>query len=202
MKLTRHMKRFAVVMSVALVAIGALAGAALATDPLPGDAVLGTGDFSSTSVSPGIFGGTLLGHNQVLEADGTGGHTAFGGFVVTDARGTGAGWNVTIKATQFDNGIVGEGNHKLALGSLTVPLLAVEGNTDSSALPGSLHAAAPVDLAENAGVVMAACNADGQGMGIYTFSAKDSVPWELALKAHDYAGTYHSTVTTTLAPAL
>ena len=45
---------------------------------------------------------------------------------------------------------------------------------------------------------MVACSTGGQGMGTYDFtSAADH--WELALTADEYAGTYNSTVTTTLA---
>ena len=47
---------------------------------------------------------------------------------------------------------------------------------------------------------MAACSANGQGMGTYNFTAAAAVhPWKLALTADEYAGTYNSTITTTLA---
>jgi hypothetical protein len=36
-------------------------------------------------------------------------------------------------------------------------------------------------------------------MGTYNFTAAASAPWTLALTADEYAGTYNSTVTTTLA---
>ncbi len=79
-----------------------------------------------------------------------------------------------------------------------MPLLAVaRADTGSSDVPGTLHAAATIDTG-GAGVVMAACYANGQGMGTYDFTA-DHASWKLALTADEYAGTYSSTVTTTLA---
>ena len=47
-----------------------------------------------------------------------------------------------------------------------------------------------------AGVVMAACTL-GQGMGTYDFT--NAASWTLAVPANAFAGTYTSTVTTTLA---
>jgi hypothetical protein len=184
MKGTRQIKRFGAVMAVALVAIGALAGAALAG---PGDAVLTGGTLSATSVTAGTFAGTLTGAALTLES------TDFGGFVVTDPRGTGGGWSITMSATQFSSG-----DHQIPTGSLQMPQLAVDGNTGSSDDPGALRAATVIDGGD---VVMANCTAAGQGMGIYTFSAADSAPWELSLAANQYAGTYNSTVTTTLGTA-
>src|SRR5680860_1089813 len=55
------------------------------------------------------------------------------------------------------------------------------------------------DDAGAAGVVMAECDAHGQGMGTYDFTAAGSVPWKLAITADEYAGTYYSTVATTVA---
>jgi len=45
---------------------------------------------------------------------------------------------------------------------------------------------------------MAECDAHGQGMGTYDFTAS-STAWKLALTADEYAGTYYSTVATTVA---
>lgn len=162
-------------------------------------ALISGGEFSSTSVIAGTFGGTLTGTSSVLRASTDFGGSPFSGFVVTDARGTGVGWSVTMKATQFDNGVAGAGHHVIALGSLTMPQLAVHGNSGSSEVPGDLHDATAIDLGLTDGVVMARTTTSGQGMGIYTFTSAGAAPWELALTADDYAGTYHSTVTTTLA---
>ena len=102
-----------------------------------------------------------------------------------------------MQATVFDNATVA--GKDLVANSLTMPLLAVaKADAGSSDVPGTLHAAATIDTGV-AGVVMAACSANGQGMGTYDFTAAESVPWKLALTADEYAGTYNSTVTTTLA---
>lgn len=191
MKSSRYIKRFGIVIAVALVAIGALAGAALATGD-DSSAVLGSGDLTWTSVTPGTFGGTLTGDAQTLNA------SNFSGFVVTDARGTGLGWTVTMKATQFANG-----THDIHFDSLTMPSLVVQGNVGSSTAPAGLAPATSIDVEGTGGVVMARTTATGQGMGIYSFSPHKTNdvadPWQLALTADQYEGTYHSTVTTTIA---
>lgn len=183
--------------AIAVVAFTGLTGVAFAGDDGT-SAVLGGGDLNiSTALDAGTFAGTLLGEAQVLDADVAGGGTVFSGLSINDPRGTGVGWNVTMQATVFDNATVA--GKDLAANSLTMPLLAVEkADAGSSAVPGTLHAAATIDTGV-AGVVMAACSANGQGMGTYDFTSAAAVPWKLALTADEYAGTYNSTVTTTLA---
>jgi hypothetical protein len=160
--------------------------------------VLTGGDLSiSNALEGGTFAGTLTGAAATLNANVAGGGTEFSGFQITDARGTGVGWQVTMVATQFDNAT--QAGKDLALNSLTMPLLAVAKNdAGSSALPGTLHAATTIDTGD-AGVVMAACSAFGQGMGTYDFTAAESAPWQLAVTADEFSGTYNSTITTTLA---
>lgn len=144
----------------------------------------------STELAAGTFATTLTGAAAVL--DGTG----FSGFSINDPRGIGVGWNVTMQATVFDNATVA--GKDLVANSFTAPLFGVVmADAGSSAVPGTLGAAATIDTGV-AGVVMAATSANGQGMGTYNFTAA-STAWKLALTADEYAGTYNSTVTTTLA---
>jgi hypothetical protein len=187
--------------AVAVMAFTGLTGVAFAeTDDTSAELTGGTLNIS-TELAAGTFAGTLTGAAQTLDASVAGTGTAFSGFSINDPRGTGAGWTVTMLATQFVNGAVRTATDDIALNSLTMPLLAVAmADAGSSALPGTLHAAATIDTGD-AGVVMAACSAFGQGMGTYDFTAAESAPWELALTADEYAGTYSSTVTTTLATA-
>ncbi len=161
-------------------------------------AVLTGGELNiSTELAAGTFAGTLTGAATTLDADVAGGGTVFSGFSINDPRGTGVGWDVTMQATVFDNATVA--GKDLVANSLTMPLLAVaKADAGSSDVPGTLHAAATIDTGV-AGVVMAACSANGQGMGTYDFTAAADASWELALTADEYAGTYNSTVTTTLA---
>jgi len=107
---------------------------------------------------------------------------------------------VTLSASQFARS---DGSSRaFALGSLRVPQLAAVGQVSSSAVPGALNAAAAIDNSATGsagGVVMAATSAFGQGMGTYDFTY--TAPWTLAVPADAFAGTYTSTVTTTLATA-
>ena len=171
---------------------------------VPGTALAATANTSATltagtlsitrPLTAGTFAGTLTGLPQSLAADPSGGSSAFGGFQVRDARGSGVGWSVTVSAGRLVNAD-GSG-HAFALGSLIMPQLAVaKDNLSSAAVPGTLHGAAAIDDGA-AGVVMAACSF-GQGMGTYDFT--NAAPWTLAVPANAFAGTYTSTVTTTLA---
>ena len=185
----------------ALAALTLLPGTALAATANT-STTLTAGDLSITrALTAGTFAGTLTGLPQSLAADASGRGSAFGGFQVRDARGSGVGWSVTVSAGRLVNA-AGSG-HAFALASLTMPLLAVAAdNAGSSAVPGTLHGAAAVDNSadgSSGGVVMAATSAAGQGMGTYDFTAAGAAPWRLAVPANAYAGTYTSTVTTTLA---
>lgn len=190
---------------VALVATACalLAGAAhAATSGTTSSATLEGGTLSITrALVAGSFTGRLTGAPQTVAADGSGGSTVFGGFQILDSRGTGTGWGVTLSASRF---ISTDGSgHALPLGSLTAPPLAVAGEAGSSEAPGELSGAAAIDNSADGstgGVVMAATSAAGQGMGIYDFTLAGGAPWTLAVPAGAYAGTYRSTVTTTLSP--
>ena len=161
-----------------VVAFGLCAGVASADDGLS----------ISAELAAGTFAGTLRGEGITLDASVAGGGTEFSGFSITDTRGTGVGWCVTMVATRFENATFP--GRDLALDSLTMPKLAVaKADEQSSDVPGDLHAAAAIDTGGD-GVVMAACSAHGQGMGTYDFTAADGVPWRLAVTADEYAGVY------------
>ncbi len=176
--------------AMAVVAFTGLTGVALAAG---GDtsATLTGGELNiSSQLTAGTFSGTLDGHAKVLDGSG------FSGFSINDPRGTGVGWDVTMLATPLVNATVA--GKDIVANSFTAPLFGVaKADTGSSDVPGTLHGAATIDTG-GAGVVMAACNANGQGMGTYDFTA-DTTAWKLALTADEYAGTYNTTVTTTLA---
>ena len=177
-----------------LAAFALLSGTASATTT---SATLTGGDLSiSRALTAGSFAGTLSGAAQSLSAAPAAGGTAFGGFQIRDARGSGVGWEVTVSAGRLVSG----SGHAFALGSLTMPALSVVGEADSSAVPGTLHGAVAIDNSADGstgGVVMAATSAAGQGMGAYDFT--NAAPWTLAVPADAFDGTYSSTVTTTLA---
>jgi hypothetical protein len=174
----------------AVAAFTMLTGVALAETSDTSATLTGGSLNISTPLTAGTFTGTLDGHGRVLEGNG------FSGFSINDPRGSGVGWDVTMQATIFDNATVA--GKELVANSFTAPQFSVaKADAGSSDVPGTLHAAATIDTGTT-GVVMAACSANGQGMGTYDFSAAASA-WKLALTADEYAGTYSSTVTTTLA---
>jgi hypothetical protein len=194
----RHQPAWALLGALALAACALLSGAASAAATSTTTTLTG-GDLSiSQTLTAGAFAGTLSGAAQSLSAAPADGGTAFSGFQISDARGSGVGWNVTVSAGQL---VSSDGSgHVFALGSLTMAALVVAGAADSSAVPGTLHGAAAIDNSADGstgGVVMAATSAFAQGMGTYDFT--NVAPWTLAVPAGAYAGTYSSTVTTTLA---
>lgn len=111
-------------------------------------------------------------------------------FVVTDARGSGAGWGVTIQASTFrewDGTAYISGGGSLPTGSLamTSVLVAAEG-TDS---PPPLVAEGPY-IIDGATVVLATAPG-GTGMGSYGFTPGSLV---LTVPAGAYAATYRSEI--------
>ena len=193
-RIGQYKARVTLFSAVAVVVFTMLMGVAFAADTAdsPTSAELTGSSLSiSSALTAGTFTGTLDGTAKVL--DGTG----FNGFSINDARGTGAGWKVTMVATPFVNTTVA--GKDLSVNSFTAPQFTVaKADGTSSDVPGTRHLAAKIDTG-GAGVVMAECDAHGQGMGTYDFTAAGSVPWKLAITADEYAGTYYSTVATTVA---
>jgi hypothetical protein len=176
--------------AIAVVAFTMLTGVAFAAGGATSAALTGGTLNISTPLTAGTFAGTLDGHAKVLDG------ADFTGFSINDPRGTGVGWDVTMQATVFENATVA--GKDIVANSFTAPLFGVaKADAGSSAVPGTLHAAATIDTGI-AGVVMAATLVNREGMGTYDFTAA-STAWKLALTADEYAGTYNSTVTTTLA---
>jgi hypothetical protein len=175
--------------------VGSFAATAIAAEPPSSGATQGSARLVGSSLTVTArpmdvsFRTELRGAAQ--EIDGAGSSQ----FTVVDARGTGSGWQVTMKATPFVNATV-PGKH-LPPDSFVAPQFhVVKGDATSSALPGELRAA-PID--NESGAVVASCTATGQGMGAYEFTAGPG-SWKLHVSAHDCAGVYTSVVTVTVAP--
>lgn len=159
---------------------------AYAADPAPAAEVTGGSlaieDLLIANFTPVTLDGTTQDTPAVVTA-----------MILTDARGTGDGWNVSLEASQFAHGtIVGE---KLPLDSLTLGTVSIaekEGVTGSTAVAGIDILGGKIDNVAGVVILNAPVN---EGMGTYTVSMEDMT---LTLKpATTYAGTYTSTVTMT-----
>lgn len=143
------------------------------------------GDVSLSTVTAASFGViTLDGTTQTFQAP-------LNTFDVTDARGTGAGWNVSVVAGQFTDSTSGR---IMDAGSLAIDAPAVNlKDAGSSALSTITQAGGVLD--NGTGVKLLSAAVDG-GMGSYTV---DPASMTLTLKPGKvYAGNYTSTVTVSL----
>jgi hypothetical protein len=177
-----------------LTAVGALAlapAAHAATDNTSVTLNGGTLDYTTGFAANDFPTTTLNGLPQVLTTNTT-------AWSVTDGRGlgaldTGAGWNVTIAASQFSGG-----GKTLPTGSMTLAVPSVPttnvGNIAAPPVPQAL--VNPIDGGGAAQKMVSA--AAGTGGGQWTFGAQ---PTALTLNVAPgvQAGTYTSTITTTLA---
>jgi hypothetical protein len=173
----------ATVAATAVVGIGAIP--AHAADAA--DVTVTGGSLSISGVTIANFGGlTLDGTAQTTTA-------TVDPFSVTDARGTGAGWNVTMQGTQFtehDGTAYVAGGKTLPLNSLSLSALTVAANGTTSAAPSTL-AASGID--NTTGAVKFASAALDQGMGKYDFTGINKLT--LSIPASAYAKTYRSDLT-------
>ena len=102
---------------------------------------------------------------------------------IVDARGTGAGWNLTLSATTFSDG----SGHTLAPGAITAVSAACEG---SNACTGATNSVGyPITISGTAAKFFNAAANTGLG----TVNVTPSV--DVAIPGNAYAGTYTSTVT-------
>jgi WxL domain surface cell wall-binding len=107
---------------------------------------------------------------------------------VVDARGSGAGWNLTVSATSFSDG----SGHTLAPGTLTGVVAACRaGNSCTAATSSGITY--PLVLNGTAAKFFNAAAATGLGKFDVTPSVDVSIP------GNAYAGTYTSTVTLAVA---
>ncbi|WP_017381812.1 WxL domain-containing protein [Paenisporosarcina sp. TG-14] len=112
-------------------------------------------------------------------------------FTITDATGSGAGWNVSVAATQFMDGT---GLKPLAAGALGLAAPAVTLVEDNSDPISTITTSSGIiDNGVAVEILSAALNG---GKGSYSIA---SIPMTLTLMPKEvYAGTYTSTITTSL----
>jgi hypothetical protein len=185
-----HRRLTAVLAAVMLLS---LAGAAqAATDSTSINLLGGTLDYTTPVTADDFPATTLTGLPQSV-------HAPLNPWVVTDGRGSlVSGWNVTVSATQFSTG--GGSPVTLPTGSMTLA------NAPTSATPlGNISLPPlPVPLAgaiDGGAAQKMATAALAQGLGRWTFTPLNLVGGDLTLNipAGAVAGTYTSTITTTLA---
>ena len=179
--------------------IPAAIGAALALAPSNATAATdstsvtlgaGTLSFSVAPTAADFSNVALTGATQTVT-------TNFDDWRVLDARGNGAGWNVTIAASQFSDGA----SHTLPTGSLTLKSpVATKVDPLNLALPPLPQGLPPWTIDAGSAVKVESALA-GTGQGEWNFDqlnlagAKDL---QLTVPADATAGTYTSTITSTL----
>jgi hypothetical protein len=178
LKNMKRSRRIGLIAVVFLAATAILGGTAYASS-----VVLTAGTLTINTPTVGNFGGvTLNGTAQDTNA-------SVGTFTVTDATGSGSGWNVTVQASQFATGA--PGNHTLPLSSISMTAPSVA-KIDSSSGNAPSITADPYVIDSGSAVKISSAAADGTGMGSYTFGGTTLT---LHVLANAYAGTYTSTVT-------
>ena len=171
---------------------GALFGTAAVASATTATANLTAGSLGFVSAPPNVtFADTLNGTNQTATSPQT--------IDVSDATGSGLGWNVTATSTTFTAGA-----HTLALAATTIgatPGVACDaGATCQLATVNGAKVTYPYTLPA-AGVAPTATEmfdaSANTGMGNQTVTPT----WSLAIPANTYAGTYTSTWTLSLVSA-
>jgi hypothetical protein len=164
------------------VAAFALAAAAVAGTVTATATVSGAGSLALSNGSTATITDTLDGTDQSV------GYTL--PLTLTDARGTGAGWNLTVTSTTFSDG----SGHTLATGAssiASVAMVCVVGGTCTNptnaitypvTMPAAVSAPAAIKLFNSAATT---------GLGRFTITPTINV----AIPGNSYAGTYSSTIT-------
>lgn len=167
-------QRFLILIGCAAVALvattAALAGTLTATASVTGASGISMSLPSGPSVSD-----TLDGTDQTVSWSAVLG--------VVDARGTGAGWNLTMSATSFSDG----SGHTLAPGTVSGVTASCHGGSSCTAASNSVTY--PLTLSGTAAKFFNAAAASGMGKVDVTPSV------DVAIPGNAYAGTYTSTVT-------
>jgi WxL domain surface cell wall-binding len=183
--------------------------------PTSASVAAGSSSVGITGGTPGTFTATLNGSDQFV-------YTSLSPFTVSDSRGSGAGWHLTLQATQFTcssgstNCPSNTANDSLPSGSLDIgtPAVAAASGTSGSggATPPSISGSYPtsIDTVGSTALTIASA-AQNTGMGTYTFTpgtlscpsggtcgvngAATSGKLQLIVPSSAYATTYTSTLT-------
>ncbi|MDO8735716.1 MAG: WxL domain-containing protein [Thermoleophilia bacterium] len=172
-------------MAAVLLLTGTMTAVAYAsTDPT--NITIAGGTLNISSMTVGDFAGVTLSGSATNDT------ATMTPFTMTDARGLGSGWNVTVQATQFSEysgGYVPSGR-TLAVSSLSMPQPTVAANGTSSGVPTITSGPFIID---SGSAVKIASAATDNGMGAYNFTQGGSLT--LSIPANAYAASYRSEVT-------
>jgi hypothetical protein len=164
--------------AVALVALVAVAAAAAGTITTTAT-ITGTAGLSLNLPSNPSISDTLDGTDQTV---------SYGPVLgVVDARGTGAGWNLTISATNFSDGA----GHTLAPGAVTAAAQACHAASTCTAATNTITY--PLTITGVAAKAFNAASTTGIGKVDVTPTIAVAIP------GNTFAGTYTSTVTLAVA---
>jgi hypothetical protein len=178
------MRRLLALVLAAALAVGIPATVALAqsTGNTSGTATITGGQLSLGTVGAVSFTGQLTGLNQVF--------TSSNSIGVTDATGSGNGWNLTIAGTQFSTG--GASPHTLATTALSITGVTAAASGTSTVTAPTNNTTYPLTVGSTATKFFNA--AASTGMGAFDLTTSHS----LTIPASTFAGSYSSTLTVSL----
>ena len=155
---------------------------------------------TSVAVSAGALGVSAPAVNDfavvVLDGAAQTAHTSLQPFSVTDARGSGQGWTLSLQATPFrewDGTAYVPDGKTLPPGSLTLAGVSVTAAATDSDAPTVVAGPYPLD----GPAVTVAAAAAGAGMGTFTFEPTGELA--VAVPAHAYARAYRSELSISVA---
>jgi hypothetical protein len=167
-------QRIIIIIGITALALVATSAALAAT--LTATATVSTGSLSLTHAATASLSSTLDGTDQTV--------TYSPVLSVVDSRGTGAGWNLTVSATNFSDG----SGHTLAPGTITgATAVCKAGNSCTAATSSGITY--PLTVNGTAAKLFNAAVNTGLGKIDVTPTFAVSIPGDA------YAGTYTSTVT-------
>lgn len=181
--------RRALVTFAALAALGTAPAASADTTATSVNLSAGTLDFTTPPAADAFGSATLSGHTQTLR-------TTFHSWGVSDARGSGAGWNVTLQASRLDDGA----GHQLPTGSLQLVAPTTVTPQVGNLAVAPLVQGATFTLDGSGPVkVLSALAATGQGAWDVTQTNLLGGDLVLTVPANAVPGVYSTTITSTLA---
>jgi hypothetical protein len=179
-------------LAVVLAALALPASAIAETDTTSVALTGGTLSFTAAPLADDFAGVTLDGTTKTLK-------TRLNDWKVSDATGTGNGWNVTFGATQFSTG--GATPKTLPAGSLKLKEPVVSKTDLLNTATAPVRAGTPPWVLDNGSVKLYSA-ASGTGQGEFLFDHVNLATDEdlvLTVPPTAAAGTYSSTITFTLA---